>query len=433
MNILVLGNGFDLAHGLPTKYTHFLEFVKIYEECYQKEIKDSELIKADSEIKRWIRQLFNLKYNAHDSIEDMENQSKCEDAKKLIDELHKLIKENFWIDYFLQNPMYQKENWIDFESEISRVIQIMDDARVMINKTGEIDFFDYRGITLNNVLDISNKSLYDLFSDIKSITQFIASLNMDLLRLIRALEIYLSGYIGGLDYGLVSPDIEDIVYGKTEDDTDYEVKILSFNYSSTFERLYNKDILPQCDYHYIHGRAKINNTIESNNMVLGIDEYLSDERKNIDTEFIAFKKFYQRIFKGTGLKYKEWVDKIDTENHKYKDDLELCLEELKENKGMGIEGLKTHKRLIELKSNRPKHNIYIFGHSFDVTDRDILRDLILNDNVYTTIFYHNREELGRKIANLVKVIGQDELIRRTGGSTKTIEFKQQRDMVPIKG
>ena len=24
--ILILGNGFDLAHGLPTKYSHFLNF-----------------------------------------------------------------------------------------------------------------------------------------------------------------------------------------------------------------------------------------------------------------------------------------------------------------------------------------------------------------------------------------------------------------------
>lgn len=27
MNILVIGNGFDLAHGLPTKYTDFLEWI----------------------------------------------------------------------------------------------------------------------------------------------------------------------------------------------------------------------------------------------------------------------------------------------------------------------------------------------------------------------------------------------------------------------
>ena len=27
MNILVIGNGFDLAHGLPTKYSDFLNFL----------------------------------------------------------------------------------------------------------------------------------------------------------------------------------------------------------------------------------------------------------------------------------------------------------------------------------------------------------------------------------------------------------------------
>lgn len=31
MNILVIGNGFDLAHGLPTKYTDFLGFVERFE------------------------------------------------------------------------------------------------------------------------------------------------------------------------------------------------------------------------------------------------------------------------------------------------------------------------------------------------------------------------------------------------------------------
>jgi len=29
MNILLIGNGFDLAHGLPTKYTDFLIFCKM--------------------------------------------------------------------------------------------------------------------------------------------------------------------------------------------------------------------------------------------------------------------------------------------------------------------------------------------------------------------------------------------------------------------
>lgn len=61
-----------------------------------------------------------------------------------------------------------------------------------------------------------------------------------------------------------------------------------------------------------------------------------------------------------------------------------------------------------------------------------LRNLILNDNVYTTIYYLNKAVMGQQIANLVKGIGQDELIRRTGGNTKTIEFKLQAKLVERK-
>ena len=31
-NILVIGNGFDLAHGLPTNYGDFLKFVQNFQE-----------------------------------------------------------------------------------------------------------------------------------------------------------------------------------------------------------------------------------------------------------------------------------------------------------------------------------------------------------------------------------------------------------------
>lgn len=34
MNILVLGNGFDLAHSLPTKYSDFLVFTRVIHEDF---------------------------------------------------------------------------------------------------------------------------------------------------------------------------------------------------------------------------------------------------------------------------------------------------------------------------------------------------------------------------------------------------------------
>lgn len=117
-----------------------------------------------------------------------------------------------------------------------------------------------------------------------------------------------------------------------------------------------------------------------------------------------------------GRKYKEWVDIIKnewrSETGENKAKIRRCI-----SKG-------------ELE-NKKIHRLYILGHSLYVTDKDILRDLILHYNVHTTIFCLNKDVLGQQIANLVKVIGQDELIKRTGGSTKTIEFKLQQDMVEI--
>ena len=143
-------------------------------------------------------------------------------------------------------------------------------------------------------------------------------------------------------------------------------------------------------------------------MVLGIDEYLIGEKRNQETDFIAFKKFYQRIYKATGSDYKNWVDEIISSRYAN----EVVLRE-------------QFPKQIPYEKFNSKHNVYIFGHSLDITDKDVLRDLILNDNVYTIIYYYNKDVMGQQIANLVKVIGQDELLRRTGGSTRTIEFRLQ--------
>ena len=68
--------------------------------------------------------------------------------------------------------------------------------------------------------------------------------------------------------------------------------------------------------------------------------------------------------------------------------------------------------------------MFFFGHSLDVTDKDVIRDMILSDKVKTTIFYRDKADYGQKITNLVKIIGQDELIKRTGGANKSIYFKE---------
>lgn len=392
MNILVIGNGFDLAHGLPTKYGDFLKFVEVIRQVLNAKGKEIDWKDIHLEIKELIK--INME-NVRNNIFSQEQIWR------------ELLEENFWIEYFLQCPMYQKENWIDFESEISNVIQSIDFD--MKNNNLELD--DDASIVSNFYLEkFFHKRLPAAVLDFGEDTQVITFREMrdvlyqDLNKLTRAFEIYLCEYVGKIQSVKISKEIKSLRIDH----------VLSFNYSHTYQKLYDKS--KKIKYDYIHGESRINSTIESNNMVLGIDEYLNKKSKDKEIDFIAFKKYYQRIYKKTGSEYKNWVDEIA--NSRYEN--EVALRE-------------RFPKQIPYKKFNSKHKLYIFGHSLDITDKDVLRDLILNDNVYTTIYYLNKGVMGQQIANLVKVIGQDELIRRTGGSTKTIEFKLQDKLVERKG
>lgn len=376
MNILVIGNGFDLAHGLPTTYQDFLKFTDDYRPFLEAQYYEQML------------------------------------------EVKKLVNDNTWIRHFKR--FYKGNGWIGFEKEISNIIQIIHKKIPQFEalKGNEGRYVKFSATEQDALKDFDSNVTQGFIYDANFISKNKDQMLNDLNRLIRCFEIYLICCVNQISANEISSDINDIDINK----------VLSFNYTDTYERIY--DVLPQngIEYDYIHGKADINHDIETNNMVLGIDEYLSKKKKDKDIEFIAFKKYYQRIYKGTGCKYKDWINAIREENDMYMERKHDCEIFLKSGYGFTNEVEERRAELKQLKENPPKHNLYIFGHSLDITDKDVLRDLILNENLHTTIYYPDKEELGRKITNLVKVIGQDELIRRTGGSTKTIEFKLQQPM-----
>lgn len=367
MNILVIGNGFDLAHGLLTRYDDFLNFVeefieyKVTNECNMRFLD-------------YFKSLNETNINLYDQIDG-------------------LIEDNRWLNYFLtlreNKVLLNKLTWIDFESEISKVIKTFDEYRnklisekVFENEQMRIDEHSFD--VLHYILEKKEKIIQiDCLLSLENIRELKEELITDLNRLIRCLEIYLDDYVRK-NYFDKLQKIKFIEALKID-------KILTFNYTNTYEHVYGKSNI---NFDYIHGKADIKHNLNSCNLVLGIDEYLGENEKNSNIEFIQFKKFFQRIYKGTGCLYKDWI-KFYTEQ-----------------KG------KTPKIPHEL-------NLYFIGHSLDVTDKDILKELILFDEANTTIYYHNQEALGRMIANLVKVIGEDELIRRTGGSNACIKFVQQ--------
>lgn len=379
MNILIIGNGFDLAHDLPTKYENFLDFTNAYLRI----------------------PCFDSKYTA--SFNNYFKRIKQENPF-VYEEIGSLIKDNVWLKHF--NAVYEerrkegKIGWIDFESEISNAVQALDGAISTIDEylrkgkdRGRMEAYQFE--SLKYLIGLETSRFSNAYFDMRPMSRYREQFLDDLNKLTRCLEIYLSDYINNLP---VSKRLPDILGLKID-------KVLSFNYTNTYERLYGKD-KPDIEYDYIHGKAEINHDINSCKLVLGIDEYLIGEERNSNTEFIQFKKFFQRIYKKTGCKYVDWLKEYEANNiGKY---ASLEAEDL---------------------------NVYIFGHSLDVTDKDIMRRLILSEagrmfkrdglKAQTTIFHFNQEAMGSQIANLVKVIGQDNLISMVHGSDASIILQQQ--------
>lgn len=399
MNILIIGNGFDLAHKLPTKYEHFLNFVNSFFR-YEKMQYYWSNIENDTYYTYFV-ELFNYKY-IYDSKE-----YEYKLSMRIIENLNAL-RFNSWIKYFnlvCENRKIEgKDNWIDFESEISSVIQILDSIYKAFQErlsggNGRKSIEQMALDVLNIFIDKEkfNLETENYFLKLKELESLKEKLLNDLNGLIRGLEIYLSDYINNFKVKTSLLDIKNLPYLD---------KILSFNYTETYERIYGK--YPFLEIDYIHGKAHVSNDMESNNMVLGIADDIEDNVENQNLEFIEFKKYFQRRFKRTEDLWEGWVEDIQSKKKIYE------IIDIHEENG----------KEIIIKQEVKIHKIFIFGHSLDVTDGDILKKFILNDNAQTTIFYMDRTDYREKQVNLIKIIGRDEWIKKTSTRTGTIIFKK---------
>lgn len=121
MNILVIGNGFDLAHELQTTYRDFLRFTEefmIYKTAKENGQEQSWNDDEDTRFFQYFADLFN-------------KSQRNEDARKIVNELDMLIKDNVWLSHFKFAQI--KKGWIDFESEISKVVQTLEDVRKIVD------------------------------------------------------------------------------------------------------------------------------------------------------------------------------------------------------------------------------------------------------------------------------------------------------------
>jgi hypothetical protein len=306
-------------------------------------------------------------------------QSRALLEEDLLNNLYIYLYDNIWYDYFLnlyEDDAILGDNWIDFEMEISEIIQWMNTNCNQMNEKFKIAYermIDKRVGTAKTVIfyqccDFAKGELAN-----KTVESFLNCLYEDLERITMALEIYLVYFVEKIE---IKPlDLVDDI------NPDY---VISFNYTHTFQRLYNK-YTPVC---YIHGECSEEKG--TNNMVLGIDEYLDDSEKDCNTNYCIFKKFIMRIRKKDGIEYQNWCREIENKHRR-------------------------HQKLVERDNhyfNEDISEVYIYGHSLDKTDKDVLEKFLRPE--YTSIHLYAKDKVdeGKLLSNLVQIVTEDVLIKK---------------------
>lgn len=369
MNIIVIGNGFDLAHGLPTRYTDFLKYCRDY---------------------------------------DDKNMPICDD-QDVANEFKESIKENIWLSYFLKiTPnLDEDKTWIDFEIEILKVIQGIcpgewigtrekfDVSRNWKTLTHEEFEKGQYGIFSNYLFFVDENteatSAIDYVPDPPMID--IAGLYSKLREFTRAFEIYCCQIINEKCGIRKRYKLNDSLLSPTVEDSKQETYIVSFNYTRTFNKYYDyveRESLTHYTYVYPHGEACADVTFEStydglitSGLVLGtrsFDREVDDNEYEIPVEFNVFQKHNQQ--------------------HRYSTlaDFQHLLMELRESS----------------KSKEPEPvNIFVIGHSLDISDHAKLKHLFTeNKNARITAFYHDEASFQRYINNITDILGESDVAVR---------------------
>ena len=282
MDILIIGNGFDIAHGLKTSYKDFLDF------CVERNSKR-------------IVGLVNY-------------------GTTFID--------NIWLKHFLLRQDELGKTWIDLEEEIFKVIgelssnakfhpitnpDFMFPAEFVIRK-GVVDFkfsniaefitpSSYYYPTNNNgYTEVETRDFSSIHYFVKDFDSLVRLIYDKLREFTKEFEKYLIENVNACLQSQVASGYKLTL--KTS-----RLYVLSFNYTNTCESLYQyncntlaKDL--KIETTYVHGKASSSG---DSNLVLGTKSF---SNKNIPLCFNVFKKHNQRHKYNTIEPYQELLKQI---------------------------------------------------------------------------------------------------------------------------
>jgi len=307
-NLFIIGNGFDLAHGLETDYKSFI-------------------------------------------------------SNHLIDEG---IKSGFIIErrLFLKND---KEYYLIQKSEITQ-------HRDLITKNFFLSRL-FKEMSLNNWVDI--ETLY--FELLKSKNYEVKKLNSDFSIIKNELENYLVN-VTDKKIGNYLSSFFDSMSKKKED----SFMVLNFNYTNTFDLLYQK-AFKECPIINIHGELKN----KDNPIVFG---YASTDKETID----LIKEGNNELLKNIKRYYYKRTDSLLQLNQFLND------------------------------GSKKDIHVHILGHSCGVSDRNILKNIFVNEYVkeINIMYYNNYVNYFDTLVNIDRVVENNKQYGIINNYQKSIRMPQ---------
>ena len=368
MVIIIVGNGFDLAHDLKTNYTDFLQYIKDYQD----------------------------------------NPDIC-DSKEFGTEIDIILKEkNIWLDFFqylLQKSEKKESTWIDFETHLYNILMffidkenyvggstndyfILNFKQMLNNNNLYVQFFKLITIKYSNLYIIDDHSLDKYIVCKENVDKILELLYKELISFANLLNSYYSIIINSNSNSLDKYYFNVMLIEQPLEGSFTPVLVFNFNYTNTFYKFYND----QCQhisfyYGYIHGKAdfepmtdilKIQTT--PINIVLGTQKFkklnnFDEQRRRLITKFEKFSQL-----------------------HAY-GDIDLYQ--------------KTILSLLLSLENGQKNKIYVIGHSLEESDHTMLKKIFIADpKAEIVIFFHSEDAQHRYIYNIRKILGEQDVNNR---------------------
>ena len=436
MNILIVGNGFDLSHYLPTKYDHFMDVMTAIEEKDTGGKKGNLEVNSLKKCMDLLDDMFerkkdepplNYQMNFDELFSKTRDPNFIEKTKEFyltenieicakdIVKLQYRLELNCWYQYF-KNHVEEIKTWIDFEEKIKEVIYSISNAISFITESNESNEYRFSNSKLNAAISkrtfgvlkffdvFEGEGAYKSFNpvfcngeDVKngfSLSSLLEYAQKQLDEFIEIFDLYLELIVSQLQLKCtVEIAAEHWLYPD---------KIFSFNYMNTFQRIHNS-----VKVEYLHGSHG-----EFQNIVLGISDLEDDALKKLKA--YGFTKYHQKLFKDTDYLFLDNFIKESEKRHKNYE-LKKNLPDKEFQPANGFSSTAKKDVLNRLRSElNPKMNIRIWGHSLDISDKDYIIDLFsLNDdidrNVRVTVYYFDQNAKFMLLNNLLSILGKDKV------------------------